>query len=82
MNVNRRRVLARHVLLTTSLTLLGAPAFGGCGSPGEGTVQVSPEARARLTPRIASKARGSRNRLVVERPIGIKSRGVAGTTTP
>jgi hypothetical protein len=66
----------------TRLALAGVLGLAGCHRQGEGTVQVSPEARARLTPRVSATARGPKNRLVGERPIGIKDRGPSGTTTP
>jgi hypothetical protein len=66
----------------TCLVLAGMPAMVGCGHPGEGTVQVSPEARERLSPRVSVKTSGPKGRIVGQRPIGIKNRGVAGTMTP
>ena len=67
----------------TYLALAGMLTVVGCGNPGEGTVRVSPEARARLTPRVPVTTRGPKGRRIVEqRPIGIKSRGIAGTQNP
>ena len=77
-----RRIARSSFGSATRLALAGVLGIAGCHRPGEGTVQVSPEARARLTPRVSATARGPKNRLVGERPIGIKDRGATGTTTP
>jgi hypothetical protein len=61
------------------LIVTGALAGVGCGNSGEGTVQVSPEARARLTPRVPVMTRGPKGRIVEQRPIGNKNRGVSST---
>jgi hypothetical protein len=59
--------------------LAGVLLIAGCGNPGEGTVKVSPEARARLTPYVPVAISGPKGRIVERQPIGIKDRGVAGT---
>jgi hypothetical protein len=82
MSLHRRRSFAKPLLLMATLSLIEGLAGPGCGSSGEGTVQVSHEGRARLTPKVAAKARGPRNQLVGERPVGIKARKLAGTPTP
>jgi hypothetical protein len=82
MITRRRRLVESFFRYTACLALAGMLAVVGCGNPGEGTVLVSPEARARLTPRLPATVKGSKSRLVGERPIGIKNRGVPGATTP
>jgi hypothetical protein len=72
---------SRH-RLATSLALAGVLGLAGCRQPGEGTVQVSPEARARLLPRVPVTTRGSKGRVVEQRPIGIKDRRISRTSTP
>jgi hypothetical protein len=68
--------------LATSLALAGVLGLAGCNQPGEGTVQVSPEARARLLPRVPVTTRGPKGRGVEQRPIGIKDRGISRVSTP
>jgi hypothetical protein len=78
-NPLHRDPASRH-RLTASLALAGALSMAGCGHPGEGAVKVSPEARARLTPRVPSTTRGPNRRIVEQRPIGIKNRGIPSTS--
>jgi hypothetical protein len=82
MITHRRRLVEKRFRFAACLALPGVLGIAGCGHPGEGTVQVSPEARARLTPRVPVTTKGPKGRLVGERPIGIKDRGVPGTSTP
>jgi hypothetical protein len=80
-NPSHRKAASRH-RLATSLALAGALGLAGCRQPGEGTVQVSPEGRARLSPRVPVATRGPKGRVVEQRPIGIKDRGIPRTSTP
>lgn len=70
MSNHLQRDLAHLHRLATGLALAGVLGIGGCGNPGEGTIQVSPEARARLSPPVPVLTRGPKARLVGERPIG------------
>jgi hypothetical protein len=72
---------SRH-RLATSLALAGVLGLAGCRQPGEGTVQVSPEARARLSPRVPVTTRGPRGPVVEQRPIGIKDRSMPSPSAP
>ena len=80
-NPPHRDAASRH-RLATRLALTGALGLAGCRQPGEGTVQVSPEARARLLPGVPVTTRGPKGRVVEPRPIGIKDRGISRTSTP
>src|SRR5262249_54132667 len=64
------------------LGLAGALFIAGCGHPREGTLKLSPEARAPFTAYLPVPTRGAKGRIVEQRPIGIKDRGVAGTKNP
>jgi hypothetical protein len=72
----RIEVLLRSVACLPLACLL---AVAGCGNPGEGTVKVSPEARARLAPPAPAPVKGSKKQHVGERSIGIRSRNVSST---
>jgi hypothetical protein len=80
-NPPHKELTSRH-RLATSLALAGALGLTGCHQPGEGTVQVSPEARARLSPRLPVTTRGPKGRVVEQRPIGIKDRARPSPSNP
>ena len=81
--ISRRRRPVEHLFRsTTCLALAGLAAVAGCGNPGEGTIRVSPEARARLVPHVPVMTKAPKGRIVEQRPIGIKDRGVAHTRIP
>jgi hypothetical protein len=83
MSTHPHRPVESLFRFATCLGLAGVLSSVGCNNSGEGTVQVSREARARLTPRVPVVTRGPKGRRIVgERPIGIKNPGVAGKTTP
>jgi len=80
-NPPHRDPASRH-RLATSLALAGVLGLSGCRQPGEGTVQVSPEARARLSPRVPVVTRGPKGRVIEQRPIGIKDRARPSPSNP
>jgi hypothetical protein len=82
MITHRRRLVESLFRFAACLALAGTLGIAGCDNPGEGTVQVSPEARARLMPRVPVTTKGPKGRIVEQRPIGIKNRGVTSTSTP
>jgi hypothetical protein len=81
MITHRRQLVGSLFRSGTCLALTGVLAVAGCGNPGEGTVQVSPEARARLRPREPIMTKGRKNQPVGQRPIGIKDRGIPSKST-
>jgi hypothetical protein len=81
MITRRHRPVESLFRSATCLALTGTLAVVGCGHPGEGTIKVSSEARARLTPHVPVMTKGPKARIVGQRPIGIKDRGVR-TSTP
>ena len=76
-----RDAASRH-RFATCLALAGALVISGCRQPGEGTVQVSPEGRLRLSPRVPVVTRGPKGRVVEQRPIGIKDRARPSPSNP
>jgi hypothetical protein len=52
----------------------------GCGHPGEGSVQVSPEARRRLVPHVADQPKSRSLKAVAGKALGIKERAAAPTS--
>jgi hypothetical protein len=80
-NPPQRKPAIRH-RFATCLALASALGLAGCRQPGEGTVQVSPEARARLLPRVPVTTRGPKGQGVEQRPIGIKDRRISRASTP
>jgi hypothetical protein len=77
-----RRDTGRFHGLATGLALAGPLLLAGCGNPGEGTVQISPEARARLSSQFGPKAKDSRGRPIGGKPVGIKDRVSVSSPTP
>ena len=77
-----RRVVESLFRFAACLALAGMPGIAGCDNPGEATVQVSPEARTRLMPRVPVTTKGPKGRIVKQRPIGIKNRGVTSASSP
>ena len=56
-----RRSLSRSSRLTFfNLLLVGSLTAAGCGNPGEGSVAVSSESRARILPHVNPKAKNAK----------------------
>jgi len=67
-----RRDTGRFQGLAMGLALACPLILAGCGNPGEGTVRVSPKARARLSSPFAPKAKDSKGRPIGGKRVGIK----------
>jgi hypothetical protein len=69
-----RRNTERFRGLATAWALAVSLLVAGCGNPGEGTVHVSPETRARLTSPFGPDAKDFRRRPIGSKKVGIKDR--------
>ena len=54
------------------LLLAGISALSGCGSPGEGSVSVTSESRARLLPHAGPKAKDAKGNPIASKPMNSK----------
>ena len=82
MRIPTRRDTERFRGLATGGALAVSLLMAGCGNPGEGTVHVSPEARARLTSPFGPDAKDRKGRPIGGKKVGIKDRVSALSPTP
>jgi hypothetical protein len=66
----RFSISSRWALLC--LSLAGTSTAPGCGNPGEGSVEVSPESRDRILPHISPKAKSAKTQPTASPPQSAK----------
>jgi hypothetical protein len=82
LRIHSRRDTGRFQKLAKRLALAVPRLMAGCGNPREGTVQISPAARVRLSSQFGPRAKDSGGRPIGGKQVGIKDRVSELSPTP